>query len=920
MMLDNIVFLDLETTGLHPENDEIIEIGAVKIKEGVQTEYRQLVNPVRDHISPVILNLCEDLTEEKLRQSPDFTEIENDFLSFVEDLPIACHNVQFDQPFLARALGDKLRNTFLDTLELFCLLKPGFPKHGIGYIAEHYLGKEPDKKHRALEDARITLEATQKLFNDLWDEDNELLQRTVENLNGMPHWPWLDYLNTVPYKLTAETVKSAKTQASRIRKKITKSVYTTKDTSKILSEETLWEKHFPGYRYKKHQMVLAENIIKTFEREETLFTEAPTGSGKTLAYLLVALLWAVEKQEKIFITTNTKNLQQQIDRDLPRLCRVLGIENLKHIEMKGINNYACKLKIEKEFGETSADLDDRMARIYLYNWMKRTKTGEIEDISYWFRQQNKRINILINQISCNKEECSDTQCDYVETCFYKNKVSELYESSICTINHSLLLTWPQSYPPIRKLIIDEAHSLEDNCFDGFSEEVSSGELKGLLYRLYRSRTDGYLHYLLYRYKQSSPGADFGKAFSLVSELKDAVEQISSELGNISMGNLSGYSFREEISPEWAELKTLVTGCSNLLEKLASFLEDTIKDASFMDDTFEDTAICRQGAAYYKTLRGWSKTLSCCINDEDEKNCRYVEYRRGRWFFRVTPLDVSEQFYIKVLQNIESVILTSATLSEKGGYDRLVENLGFERLEEGRIKQLEPLEHLFDYKNNSVLAIPTDPIHYLDSAFVDYMSEAILKATSLIGGRTLVLFTNLQRMEQVVDRVKIPLEKRGISPYYAEGTSRQGLIDMFKEDRNSVLFGSRAFFEGIDIKGAGLSCIIIDKLPYPYPGEPLYNARTRYLTDKQKNAFKELSLSLVIRTFRQQFGRLIRSENDRGFVLVLSQLDKDRNRKKIISELPPTRVIKEPLQSIIDTMHQQFTDWGYKTYDTCDKRK
>ncbi len=909
-MLDNVIFLDLETTGLHPEKDEIIEIGAIKIKNGVKTKYHRLVNPLRPHISPIIFTICQGLTEKQLRESPTFEQIKRGFLEFIDDYPIVCHNAKFDQSFLIKELGHKINNTFLDTLELFCLFKPQFSKHSLNHITEYYLERAGSKKHRALEDTQYTMEATYKLFEDLSEEDNDLVQRTIENLKDMTDWPWMYYLEKVPFKLSTATFKS---KVSHNGNEIIKSSYSIKDIKKILVDEKLWQEQFPDYKFKKHQLSMAENIINSFKKEEALFTEAPTGSGKTLAYLLVALLWAVETKEKVFITTNTKNLQQQIDKDLPQLCKVLSIEGVTHIEMKGINNYACKNKIVKELAQATVDLDDRMARIYLYNWMQRTKTGEIEDLSYWFQKQNKKIALLKNHISCSKEECSDTHCEHVETCFYKNKVIALYRSYICTINHSLLLTWPQSYPPIRKLIIDEAHSLEDNCFDGFTEEVASGDLKGLLFQLYRSKTDGYLHYLLYRYKQKAPGADFRKAFDMVKKLRDIINKISNELELISIYNNTGYSFKEEISTNWVELKSIIIGFANNLENLASFIENIIKDASFIDDTFEDTALCRQGSSYGKTLRGWSKTLIYCMDDYHTDNCRYVEYKGGRWFFRVTPLDVSEQFYIKVLQNVESIILTSATLSEKQRYDRLVENLGFDRMTENRVRYLEPLEHLFDYENNSVLAIPTDSYQYNSEQFTTYMSEAIIKVASLIGGRTLVLFTNLQRMKQVIEQVKIQLEKRGISPYYLDGNSRQALIDMFKEDGNSVLFGSKAFFEGIDVKGPGLSCIIIDKLPYPYPAEPLYNARFRYLTDKNRSAFKELSLSSVIRTFRQQFGRLIRSEEDRGFVLVLSQLESNRNRKRITSELPPARIIIEPLDQIINTMQRQFDAWGYKTY-------
>ena len=911
MLLDNVVILDLETTGLNTERDEIIEIGAIKIKGSEAEEYQQLINPRRSHVSPIIFNLCQGITEQDLRKSPAIEEVEEELFSFIGELPIICHNADFDSTFLKREFGSRLNNIFLDSLQLFCLFKPQFPGHGIGYISKHYSGTEPEKQHRALDDAKATYHALKKLFEDLEGEENEILQKTVEYMQGYHLWHWLYLLQKVPYRLQNQKLK--KIETAKKEKEIITSRYRTKDLKNILPDIELFEKEFHSYQYKTHQLKLAKEIEKAFSKEEALFAEAPTGSGKTLAYLIVALLWAVENNERIYISTNTKNLQQQIDKDLPRLCRVLGIKGLKHIEMKGINNYACKNKIVSAMEESPDDFEEKMARIFLYNWMERSQSGEIDTISYWFRRQNKKINPLLKIIGCYREDCLADNCAYQQTCFYNKKVSELHASSICTINHSLLLTWPFAYPPIEKLIIDEAHSLEDNCFSGFTEEVNSSDVRGLLYQFYRNQRDGYLHYLLFRYKQLAPAADFRPVFEYVNDLRDVMDKISFELGIISRTNDSGYSFREEISTEWEELKTLVLGCAATMEKIALFLENVLDDAAMKNESFGESTICRQGGGYIKAFRGWAATLKSVMNARDEENCLSVEYNESKWSFRVTPVDISPHFSQKVLAKLDSVVLTSATLSEKNSYDRLAENLGFNTLENKNIRYMEPLKHVFDYEKNSVLAIPEDSRDYNEDEFLEYAAEAIFKISSVIGGRTLVLFSNLQRLNNVFDKVNIQLEKVGVTAYNATEGSRQNMVEMFREDRNAVLFGSKALFEGVDIKGPGLSCVVIDKLPYPYPADPLYSARSRYLKSKERSPFSELSLSVAVRTFRQQFGRLIRSGEDKGFVLVLSQLNRDRNRKHIISELPPARIIKEPLDVIVEEMKKQFLEWGYKTY-------
>ena len=244
------------------------------------------------------------------------------------------------------------------------------------------------------------------------------------------------------------------------------------------------------------------------------------------------------------------------------------------------------------------------------------------------------------------------------------------------------------------------------------------------------------------------------------------------------------------------------------------------------------------------------------------------------------VDISEHFYKKVLQGARTVLMTSA-MAQSGSYREPIRALGFDRLDQSRLKCVKPIEHIFDYSNHSVLAIPTDsPGYEQEEAFLEYMADAVYKIARMLGGKTLVLFTNLKRKDGVFDKVRARLENEGIRVYKGSGS---GLLEMFQKEQNAVLFGSRGYFEGIDVKGPALSCVIIDKLSFGNPEEPVLKARC----DSVSNSFHQILLLETIKTLHQQFGRLIRSAEDRGFVLVMDQLKPQKSYyNKIKENMPP----------------------------------
>lgn len=904
--LDNLIFLDVETTGLDKENDEIIEIGAVKVVNGEEDSvFHRLVNPERQNISPSVFVLCQGLSEDKLRAAPRFGQIKDELLSFIGGMPVVCHNAVFDRSFLENSLGCKLENTFLDSLELFCLFKPELESHKMDSIMKHY-AMDQCAEHRALTDARVCLNLVKALFDELRD-DNDLLFNALEIMTGS-EWGWLPHLQKINPVL--RVVHEPK--PSRTEKSVAKIPFTLDDAEKVLNKTELWEGQFPRYRQREHQLVMARKMADAFDNDQFLFVEAPTGSGKTLAYLLVSLLWVSHNSEdKIFISTNTKNLQDQLHRDLPKVAAVLGMaDSVSFADMKGITNYACLSKINEEMKSGPVgNLKERLARLYLLNWSQRS-SGELEELSYWMKHNYPSLGGLSYRVSCSKEDCLGEDCKHKDSCFYLNKLAAMEDSNICTINHSLLLTWPWGYPEIKRLVIDEAHNIEKSAFDKFSNKVTLMDIKLFLEKLSWGKGKGYLNNLKNYCKKYLKPPDLGPAFAVYKSIEDQLSQVSVELKRLSRSERVdlNYGFDSKISLDigWSSLKRSVLNCSETLFSLANALDVVLKQIADNDESFLDSVLYIQGSRYIGICNNWAEILCDCFEQEKNDCCYHVKHNdkggKVEWEFIVTPLQVSKLFYEKVTENADSIILTSATLAENKTYDRIKISLGFGHLG-NRVQCIGPLKQIFDYKNNCVLAVPTDsPGYRKENEFTTFMADAICKVALLLGGKTLVLFTSLRRRDEVCKKVEADLSKAGIR--ILSGSSR-GMVEQFKEG-SAVLFGSRGFSEGIDIKGPALSCVIIDKLSFPYQHEPVRKARYNLA----ENGFRDIYLSEVILTLRQQFGRLIRHESDKGFVVVMDQLNVGKGYcANIIANLPEAEYIQDTLDGLIKHMLNQYILWG-----------
>ncbi|UMZ73117.1 putative ATP-dependent helicase DinG [Natranaerofaba carboxydovora] len=933
--MSDLIYLDIETTGLDSKKDEIIEIGAIKVTSEKVEKFHRIIKPEKEHIPLHIYDLCEGLTENDIQKGYLFNEIEDEFYDFIEDLPIVCHNAKFEKSFLEEALNFPIYNKFLDSLELFCIFKPHFSHHNIDYLIKNYLQETRDEKHRALEDAYDTRILVEKLLDDLISTDIDLLEDSLDYMD-FSDWPWLPYLDDIlyDYKNNKVDIDNIFEESEDISEDLfigNDIFYSLDDLEEIMRDEELWEKEFPNYEFRNEQYEIARTMTEAFENEQVFFVEAPTGIGKTLSYLLVATIWAYDKDEKVFISTNTKNLQQQVHEEIPKIARLLGFDNLKITDLKGIENYACKEKINKEIQKTSKNLSERLTKLYLRNWSKRAASGDLDgETSYWFAKNNEYFKEhkeeLFNAIRCKSEDCYKSNCNYNQECFHKRKLNDLEESHLCTINHSLLLNWP-GYTNIDKVIIDEAHNLEEQSLNSFTERVSSSDLKFLKNRLTQGNKALLILLQYYISNNNLEGIEIDSCYNIIYGIDDELDEIRKKGNELAKkGNKSDYddkyTFRDKILDD--EFIKLINSCRQTLLRIADEIENVSNQILKIKSEFETQDLYVMTLEYIKKCRKWAGILNkstnpssgfCSYfemhpNKKDEKQkVNNKEKQYYKWQICHAPLNIDDNFYENVIKNTSGSMVTSATLVRNGSYEEIIKALGFDNLGEEKIKTLPPIDPVFDYHNNSVLAIPTNvpTLDYNSEEFLDFMANTIIETSEIINGRTMVLFLSLERMGIVIDKVKDTLEQKGIRVYDAR-TSREKKVKEFKKQRGGVLFGSRSLFAGVDIKGYALSCLIIEKLDFPYPYSPYYKDKAEQLECKGQDAFRELSLRKAIFTLRQQFGRLIRTREDKGFVLLVGVNRNKSYYNELIGELPDPYKFEGDLESIKNLMVEKFEEW------------
>jgi ATP-dependent DNA helicase DinG len=630
----------------------------------------------------------------------------------------------------------------------------------------------------------------------------------------------------------------------------------------------------PDFEPRAGQADMAAAVSRVFEDGGVLLAEAGTGTGKTLAYLVPAIL----SRERVLISTGTKNLQEQIYfKDIPALREALGIP-FTAAYMKGRANYLCLHKLDQLNDGVGPAVHDVFLPM-IREWAGRTDSGDRaelqdlpEDLAFW------------HDVSATTDTCLGTECPRYDDCFVTRMRQRAAASDVVIVNHHLLCAdaavrqnaFGEVIPAFTRAILDEAHQLEDIATQYFGFNVSTYRIEELARDTERLLATGGI-------EDRRAKDDIAKA---VERLRDHAQSFFADLAFAHRGN--GRAKNEErarATPESLgqtyDSAVNLTGALDLLESTLALLRRPSADE---DEDGERASHAEDAATLARRAGQVRDDLRFLLRGNDDTFVYFVEFRGRGIFLRASPIDVSTIVRDLLLERMHTTVLTSATLTVDGRFDYVRERLGIGDAAEIR------LASEFDFQQQAILYLPPKMPDPRSENFAVAASREVIAILKRTHGRAFVLFTSYATMRAVQSMAEMALNY----PIFAQGTApRSQLLNQFRNTPHAVLFATSSFWQGVDVVGDALSCVIVDKIPFASPGDPITAARIEQIRGRGGDPFGEYQVPLAILALQQGLGRLIRHRRDRGVLAVLDpRLRTMGYGRRFVASLPPAPIVHD----------------------------
>lgn len=892
----NYVAIDLETTGLD-DQAEIIEIALVKVENNViKEEWQQLICPSSD--IPEDIQILTGISNEMVIDKPLWKDVEEKVLSFLGNNLLVAHNASFDKRILENNLGKDIENIWLDTCELAKITLPTLSSYKLKSLLE-FFDLDSQELHRALKDAQMTtrllenlIEILLKFSPFLLEENIKLLEDEKNGLSFILKYVQKNILNN--YFENDAIVKTVSSEDSQENEGIG---YSLEKGSDLLKPGGPISENFTDFQYRPQQIAMLENIIKAFQGEKHGLIEAGTGTGKSLAYLIPATLWSKEKKEKVVIATHTIALQEQLfTKDIPFLEEKLR-GNISKALVKGRSNYLCLRRFESLKREhNTLNWWEKVFLAQITNWALDTQSGDKEELNL-----KNWENEMWLQIASQGEACLGSRCPYYfKDCFYTKNKKIREKSDLIITNHALLLQDLKSnnkiLPPYQQVIIDEGHNLEDEATEQFSTYIDLRQILKLFYRLHRKKYGGFLD----RLNKNIDNQE--KLKNLIIQIKEEILFLSNKIRNLLESNVVGeylgfndekrITDKERKSSKWLIISEELQEINNYLQAINKKITKLFLDLD-LDEELNDFQ--KELKVYKSDLEEVYEGLNNFLNYDNNEFVYFINKTNKNIRFCISPIEVSSLLNELLFVEKKSVILTSATLTSNNNFNYIAKILGLNEFDYLTFKGNSP----FNYNKQSRIFIINDllnPVNNSNEIYTQEVIKCLKKILPLVYGGTLILFTSYRMLNDVYWALKKEeLQDKEIFAHGIDGT-RNSLVKIMKNKKNTIILGVNSFWEGIDIKGDALTNLIIVKLPFIPPTRPVIQARLEKIEEKGQNSFYNYSLPRAVLKFRQGYGRLIRSNSDCGSCIILdNRVVTKRYGKQFLMSLPKQPIFIDSLE-------------------------
>ena len=932
----NYVALDLETTGLDAAQDAIIEVGAVRFQgRTVLDRFATLVNPRRP--IPIRIQQITGIRDADVSDAPAFGAIAAELRAFVGNdvAAVVAHNVAFDLGFL-RSHGIEFHRPALDTFELATILLPGQGSYSLGELC-HKLDIPLVEAHRALDDAA----AAAGLFMRLMERLDALPPAVIEAVAAAAeesNWPpgllFADAARRLPAggggRVRARSLPDVPAPAPSLL------LDSGPEPAPVAAQAVaavfapggpLAQALGPGFEQRAGQVEMAQQVLRAFNEGDHLMVEAGTGTGKSLAYLLPAALWAADNERRVVIATNTIALQEQLlHKDIPQVQALLAAQGHappRAAVLKGRANYLCTRRLQAwQAGRRLAPAELAvLARVLV--WLPQTETGDVSELALPTAADREAwAQICSDGATCSPERCGEfggaTGGEGERDFFYLAR-RRAEAAHLLVVNHALLLADVAAegrvLPPYSHLIVDEAHHLEDAATDQLTYRADWPAVQGWLRRLGGSG-DLVQQVVRLAVQMRLPEAQAQavlvgrRAGRAAQEIADFAEQITAfARQNDEIRSDAGYAQRllldgrvrsqplwSRIEIEWDHATTPLTALLEAAQGLLHLLRN-----SGWDEQEPAASVVSDLQGVFGALGEFALRMDEIVlapsGVEHSGQVQWLEVNevrnsappaRAPAALATAPIHVGEMIERALLRPRRCTIFTGATLRTDATFRYIRERLGLWDVRTAIV------DSPFDYERSTLLYLPSDLVTPNHAAWQSAVERAVVDAAEASGGRTLVLFTSYAQLRATGDAIRDTLERSGITVLQHGMSSRQRLLRDYRAAERAVLLGTRSFWEGIDLPGDELRCLVIVKLPFAVPNDPLVAARSRDCDDH----FTDYMLPDAILRFRQGFGRLIRRASDRGVVVLLdSRVWRKEYGQAFLDALPACTLRRTPLANL-----------------------